>query len=99
MACSALSRTFLALMAQPVTEKELITALRDCSRYVSLLPTKEESSVIDSKVVDILARWLAQQSKDEDVCMKLYEEISCGGPIKQEAEKAYENHFKYKTRS
>jgi hypothetical protein len=99
MACSALSRTLLALMDQPVTEKELITALRDCSRYVSLLPTKEESSVIQSKVTNILTRWLVQQSKDENVCIKLYKEISSGGPIEQEAKKALKKHFENKRRS
>ena len=99
LACSALGRTFLALMKQPVTEKELITALLDCSRYVSLLPTREESSAISSKVVDILTRWTVQQSQDKNVCMKLFEEVSSGGPIEQEAKKAFKKHFENKKRS
>jgi len=99
MACSALSRTFLVPMDHLVTEKELITALCDCSRYVSLLPTREESSVISSKVVNIMTRWILQQSEDKDVCIKLHEEISSGGPIEEAAKKAFENHFNHKTLS
>jgi hypothetical protein len=96
-------QTWAEKMKQEVTEKELVIALWDCQKFVSLLPTKKESDVIRNIVVDTLARWVVQQKAKknltDDEAIDLQGEVMGGGTIEKQAQKAWEDHWKSKKHS
>jgi hypothetical protein len=91
---------FLAPMQeQLVTEKELLIALWDCQRYVSLLPSRNESDIIFHKILEISSRWVMQQRLDFMKSIDLKKEIMSGGPVRNAAQEAWREHLQNKKRA
>lgn len=78
------------------TKEELLMALTDVNFYVGLLPTKEEISAIRAHIASIVARHISAQQVDQHA---LYKKLWLSdGPLREIAEKAYQERFPSRTK-
>jgi hypothetical protein len=75
---------------EKVTEFDLMQALRDCSFYLKVLPTKEESQAIEGVVREMMFNWLEQQDSSDYETIELFKKLVLDpGPVRTAARKAY----------
>jgi|TARA_B100000073_G_scaffold283978_1_gene245136 putative ubiquitin-RnfH superfamily antitoxin RatB of RatAB toxin-antitoxin module len=79
---------------EKVTEFHLMQALRDCSFYLKVSPTKEESQAIDRTVREMMFNWLKQQGLSDHERIELFQKLVLDpGPVRTAARKALRSRY------
>ena len=91
MPCFLQTKVFMNQTPLEPTKEELLMALTDVNSYVGLLPTKEEISAVRAHIASLVARYISAQQVDQnDLYKKLW---LADGPLRETAEKAYQERF------